>query len=99
MLVLTRRPEEKIVFPNLGVTVKILRVQGSAVRVGVEAPPDVRVLRNELADPIAERAAVPRLSHALRNRLNSVNLSLHLLQRQLGQGQFGAAEATLAGAL
>ena len=49
MLVLSRREDDKILFPNLGISVKILRVEGNKVRVGVEAPRDVRVLRHELA--------------------------------------------------
>src|SRR5687768_13987353 len=100
MLVLSRRPDETIVFPHLGVTVRVLRVQGNVVRIGVEAPPEVRVLRHELADrPVPERARRPSPSHALRNRLNKVGLSLHLLQRQLQVGRAEAADATLANAL
>ncbi len=49
MLVLSRRQDDKIVFPNLGITVEILKIVGRTVRVGVEAPPQVRVLRHELA--------------------------------------------------
>src|SRR2546423_909286 len=48
MLVLTRRPGEAIVLPGLGVTVRVLSVKGRCVRVGVEAPPSVAVLRDEL---------------------------------------------------
>ena len=49
MLVLSRRQDDKIVFPNLGITVEILKIAGRSVRMGVEAPSDVRVLRHELA--------------------------------------------------
>lgn len=48
MLVLSRREDDKILFPNLGVTVQILKVAGNKVRVGVQAPDDVKVLRHEL---------------------------------------------------
>jgi carbon storage regulator CsrA len=48
MLVLSRHVREKIVLPELGVTVTVVAVKGSAVRVGIEAPPQVRVLREEL---------------------------------------------------
>ena len=34
MLVLSRRPHEKIAFPSLGISVEILRVDGRTVRVG-----------------------------------------------------------------
>jgi carbon storage regulator CsrA len=48
MLVLTRKKEQKI---QIGrhVTVTILRVRGGAVRVGIEAPPDMKILRGELS--------------------------------------------------
>lgn len=50
MLVLTRRPHEKIVLPGLGVTITLVSVKGGAVRVGIEAPPEVHVMREELLD-------------------------------------------------
>jgi carbon storage regulator CsrA len=39
MLVLTRRPNESIILPGLGITVVVLEVRGNSVRLGVEAPP------------------------------------------------------------
>ena len=50
MLVLTRRPHEKIVLPGLHVTIHIVAVKGGTVRLGVDAPPEVQVLREELID-------------------------------------------------
>jgi carbon storage regulator CsrA len=50
VLVLTRRPHEKIVLPGLHVTLQVVAVKGGVVRIGIEAPPDVRVLREELVD-------------------------------------------------
>jgi two-component system, OmpR family, response regulator len=50
MLVLSRGPQDRVVFPNLGVSVEILRISGNRVRLGVDAPPDVRVLRHELVE-------------------------------------------------
>ena len=38
MLVLSRREDDKIVFPNLGITVEVLRIAGRSVRLGVTAP-------------------------------------------------------------
>jgi carbon storage regulator CsrA len=57
MLVLSRRPQERIVFPKLGIDVEILCVSGNTVRVGVNAPRDVLVLRHEVAEKDAARAA------------------------------------------
>ena len=50
MLVLTRRPNETIVLPGPGVTIRVLSSKNNAVRVGIEAPPDIAVLRGELHD-------------------------------------------------
>ena len=48
MLVLTRKPGEKVVIGN-GVTVTVVEVTGNKVRVGIDAPAQVRILRGELA--------------------------------------------------
>lgn len=47
MLVLTRKLQEKIQIGN-DITITVLRVKGNTVRVGIEAPRDVRVVRAEL---------------------------------------------------
>lgn len=47
MLVLTRKLQEKIQIGNQ-ITITVLRVKGNTVRVGIEAPRDVRVVRGEL---------------------------------------------------
>lgn len=47
MLVLTRKTTETIRIGN-EITITILRVKGQTVRVGIEAPRDVRVVRGEL---------------------------------------------------
>ena len=52
MLVLSRKESERI---RLGdsIILTIVRVSGDKVRLGIEAPPDVLVLRDELR-PLAE---------------------------------------------
>jgi carbon storage regulator CsrA len=48
MLVLTRKADQKIqIGPDI--TITVLEVRGRYVRVGIEAPPEVRVLRSELS--------------------------------------------------
>jgi len=55
MLVLSRKESERI---RLGdsIVVTVVRVSGDKVRLGIEAPPDVLVLRDELKPhkPLAE---------------------------------------------
>jgi carbon storage regulator len=48
MLVLGRKAGEQIVVPICGLTVTILRIQGSRVRLGISAPTQVTVVRGEL---------------------------------------------------
>lgn len=101
MLVLSRRANQTIRFPNLGICVEIVRISGNTVRVGVDAPSDVRILRGELAKqyPSDSDSADSRERHRLRNQLNSVSLALLLLQKQLDAGRSKDAERTLATAL
>jgi carbon storage regulator len=67
MLVLSRKPGERILIGN-DIVVTVVRFQGGAVRLGIEAPRDFAVVREELAEdainapvavpsPAAERAA------------------------------------------
>ena len=55
MLVLTRKKDESVVIDNR-VTVRILRLKGNVVRVGIEAPADVQIRRSELLEkpPVRE---------------------------------------------
>jgi len=62
MLVLSRRQSESIVFPGLDVTIRVVSVQGGVVRLGIEAPRDVPVLRHELL----ARADTPAYANAVR---------------------------------
>lgn len=49
MLVLTRKAGESIKI-GPGVTVTLLDVKGSQVRIGIEAPKDVDIVRTELLE-------------------------------------------------
>lgn len=48
MLVLSRKPNEKILIGK-DITLTVVRLVGNKVRLGIEAPAEVRVLRAELA--------------------------------------------------
>ena len=49
MLVLTRKPGESIHIGN-NIVLTVLSLKSNQVRVGIQAPPDVRILRQELAE-------------------------------------------------
>ena len=110
MLVLSRKPQEQIVLPTLGVTVQVLAVKGHTVRLGIDAPPDVPIRRAELPDRAAEwgppadgapgRAATAGACGPdplrLRGRLATTGVGLGLLRLLLDAGQTEDARATLA---
>ena len=50
MLVLSRRLNEKIILPDLGIVLEVTAIERGRVRIGIEAPADVAVLRQELLD-------------------------------------------------
>jgi carbon storage regulator CsrA len=50
MLVLGRKLDESIVFEGLGIEVVVCAIDRGRVRLGVKAPPGVKVLRHELVD-------------------------------------------------
>jgi carbon storage regulator CsrA len=104
MLVLARRLNERILIPCIRAAVRVVSIQHGQVRLGVEAPPEVAVFREEIysgqlpaGEPDAPDAAarLARLQRLLGSRLNNVGLGLTLLCRQL-RGQLPhAARSTL----
>jgi len=48
MLVLTRKVGQSILLPELGIEIMVVRIAGEKVRIGIEAPADWRIVREEL---------------------------------------------------
>jgi carbon storage regulator len=84
MLVLSRRLNERLIIPAFDTAVRVVAVQSNAVRLGIEAPPDVRVYREEVcpadAAPATAAAELRRLRHAVRE----VTRGLGVLRGRLG---------------
>ncbi|MBN9119875.1 MAG: carbon storage regulator [Planctomycetes bacterium] len=57
MLVLTRRPSESIIIAN-NIKITVVSVGPGRVKLGIEAPPNVRVDRQEIHDKIEQSADV-----------------------------------------
>ena len=65
MLVLTRKADEQILIGD-DIKITLVRVRGNSVRIGIDAPKNIRVVRGELAakdaegslDPIVQREEV-----------------------------------------
>lgn len=107
MLVISRKPEQTFRFPNLGITVDILQIKGKTVKVGIDAPRDIAVLRGEIADGESKSSSADQhrspeerqRRHELRNHIHTTKLALFMLQRQLDAGNTEKAEQTLQRAL
>ncbi len=52
MLVLSRKPGEKILIGS-DITITVIECRGNKIRIGIEAPQDVSILRAELNDFLA----------------------------------------------
>ena len=72
MLVLSRKPNESIII-NGNVTVSVLRVDNENVRLGIEAPLEIPVLRKEIYEAIktnnekAAGSAKKKVKHLINN--------------------------------
>jgi carbon storage regulator CsrA len=106
MLVLSRRPHEKIVFPSINTVIQVVALKPGVVRLGIQAPDDLPVFRQEVLDQqpastwpapsaLAAEARLRQLTHALNTRLNSGTIALALLRRQLELGRPADGLATL----
>lgn len=47
MLVLSRKQDQTVLIGD-NIKVTVLKVQGKSIRIGIEAPKDIRILRGEL---------------------------------------------------
>jgi carbon storage regulator len=79
MLVLTRKPGQSIMIGD-GVEVQVLSVAGEKVRLGITAPRDVSIFRNEVYDRIEGEAAA-----AEREVENGTNEVVENALERLGQ--------------
>src|SRR5262245_43450881 len=59
VLVLSRKTGERIVVPECGVAVTVVAVTGNKIRLGIEAPAGVPILRSELIHRQAELCVTP----------------------------------------
>ncbi|MBN2084104.1 MAG: carbon storage regulator CsrA [Anaerolineales bacterium] len=55
MLVLTRRTEESVVIGG-NITITVLGVEGEKVKLGIDAPREVTILRSELLDATQQQS-------------------------------------------
>jgi carbon storage regulator CsrA len=108
MLVLSRRVNERIVFPQINASVQVVSVNPGTVRLGIEAPPEVAVFREEVRHRLTREgqegthgesppidARLRQFTQLLGSRLEMSHTGLAVLRRQLQGGLREAAELTL----
>ncbi len=57
MLILTRKNDEEIIL-NSNIVIKVLSVSEGQVKIGIEAPKEVEILRGELYTKVKETAKI-----------------------------------------
>lgn len=57
MLILTRKLDEEIKIGS-GITVKVISISENTVKIGIEAPANIQIVRTELYQKIKESSAV-----------------------------------------
>lgn len=59
MLVLSRKLGERIVVPEINLTLTVVAIEGNSVRLGITAPTEIGVYREELWDRVCAGQALP----------------------------------------
>jgi carbon storage regulator len=59
MLVLSRKPGEQVLVPQYGLAVTVVAVEGKTVRLGIAAPAEVTVYREEVWRQIGRQTPRP----------------------------------------
>ncbi|MBE6845354.1 MAG: carbon storage regulator CsrA [Ruminococcus sp.] len=73
MLILSRKSGETLLINN-EIEVKIIEINGDKVKIGIQAPKDVKILRQELRQTMdSNKASATKMSPAkLRNMLSDI---------------------------
>jgi len=94
MLVLTRKSKQQIqIGPNI--TITILQVKGQAVRVGIDAPRNVSVLRMELAQRLADGTDDETVIAALEKIAREKEISSASAREETSSRSDGSARGSL----
>jgi carbon storage regulator CsrA len=96
MIVLSSRQHDKIAFPDFDTTVEIVALQSGTVRLGIDAPENVRVLRDNLPERHGSApATLHQLEKLVAKRLEITRQGLDELRQHLAEGLSENAEAIL----
>lgn len=71
MLVLSRRCDEAVVMGDADVTIKVLDIEAGVVRLGIAAPPEISIHRQEVYSKI--KADLKRNSFSIRGKVTGTD--------------------------
>jgi carbon storage regulator len=72
MLVLTRKPAETILIGD-SIVVKVMKTARGAVKIGIDAPDDIRVIRGELLEKVAAPIQPESIVNQLTDHFNALS--------------------------
>ena len=78
MLVLTRKKSEIIVIGD-NIKIHIVDIKGEKVRIGIEAPKDISVFRDEIHESIIKQNVLS--SGVSANELNKINKEMNVTEK------------------
>lgn len=100
MLVLSRKEDQEVLIPGLDIAIKVLRCKKSTVTLGFEAPPEIRIIRDDLdsgtsiKDPKFARFLDDKIRtypneqrHDVRDQFNIVTMVLQTLLDDIECGE------------
>lgn len=109
MLVLSRSQSDRISFPALGISIEVVKVAGNRTSLGIDAPKQIRIVRDELLTEEesnqldAARSGADTSSnsarHELRNQINRAVLHLRLAEKLFELGQIDQGMQSLSSGL
>ena len=97
MKTITRSEKEVVRFPQIGITLSLLEIHGSAVQIGVDAPSEILLAEiGQTAEESVMQGWLPRdIRHDLRNELHAIRVGMDLVREEIAAGRSDEARETL----
>lgn len=77
MLILRRRIGERICFADGAITVEVLSVTGETVKIGIQAPPEISVVREELLLALEQESYIEQEDDSQQSTISSPHNHSH----------------------
>ncbi len=87
MLVLSRKRHEKLVIGD-NIVIEVVRLSSDAVRLGITAPNDVKIVRTELIEKDAEESPPPSLAQWMEDYDDAVEAGQSWISREEAEKRY-----------